>query len=410
MTIASASEMTAVSMIDPAPRDPDTLRFEDLIFPLRRDEFLASYWEQRPFVSRARSPNHFRALFSSRDVDAVIHYQRPRPGSIDLVTDHGFVRDNFLNADGTANINLVYQSYLKGSTVILSGLENSWPPLATYCRHLEGDLNHPVGVAVYMTPPHTAGVKPHFDTQEGFLVQVDGSKHWKVYPPLQEFPKVEGSYSPVERALLAEPILEVTLAPGDVLYIPRGFPHEGVSADDGASLHITLEVHVRSWFDLMSDALQALADRDKRFRQSVPLGFLEDATARQQLADQFDAFKTLLHRDSRLDDAVFKHVEHLAVQRPPLPDGHFATLFAEIALETRLRKRRIALSRLFDAEGGAGMQFSGNSIAGPAKIGPALAFVRAATDFTPADLPGLGDRERLVLARRLVAIGLLTLA
>ncbi|MET0245183.1 MAG: hypothetical protein ABW182_00395, partial [Sphingomonas sp.] len=111
MTMVS-SETAAVTMIDPAPRDPETLRFEDLIFPLRRNEFLADYWEQRPFVSRARSPSHFRALFSSRDVDAVIHYQRPRPGSIDLVTDHGFVRDNFLNADGTANINLVYQSYL----------------------------------------------------------------------------------------------------------------------------------------------------------------------------------------------------------------------------------------------------------------------------------------------------------
>lgn len=393
-----------------APKPPEALRFEDLIFPLGRHEFLSDYWERQPFVARARSAGYFRDLFSSRDVDQVIHYQRPRPGSIDLVTDHGFVRDNFLHADGTANVNLVYQSYLKGSTVILSGLESSWPPLAAFCRQLEGDLNHPVSVAVYMTPPDTKGVKPHFDTQEGFLVQVDGSKRWTVYPPVEEFPKVEGSYTPVERNRLAGPILETTLSPGDVLYIPRGFPHEGVAGDDGASLHITLEIHVRSWFDVMADALGALADRDKRFRQSIPLGFLHDADAMRSLATQFDAFKQAFQQGTTLEDAIGKHVEHLAMHKPPLPDGHFAVLFEEIGPQTRLRKRRIALSRLFEDGGRAGLQFSGNSIVGPTRIKPALAFIQTAATFTPADLPGgLSEKEQLVLARRLIAIGLLTL-
>jgi bifunctional lysine-specific demethylase and histidyl-hydroxylase NO66 len=411
MTEPSDTDTIHPTRIDPGPQDPGALRFEDLIFPMTRAEFFTSYWEQKPLVARGRSQNFFRSLFSSRDVDDVILYQRPKPGSIDLVTDQGFVRDNFLYADGTANINLVYQSYLKGSTVILSGLESSWPPLATFCRNLEGDLNHPVGVAVYMTPPHTLGVKPHFDTQEGFLVQIDGSKRWKVYKPVHEFPPVEGSYTSVEREKLSEPIFETVLSAGDVLYIPRGFPHEGMSGDGQASLHITLEIHVRSWFDLMSDALGALADRDMRFRRSVPVGFLNDAGAMNALLEQFDRFKRIFHDGSSLEDAVHKHVEHLVVKKPPLPDGHFAVLFEKIQLDTPLKKRRIALSRLFDEGGMAGLQFSGNRIVGPAKIKPALEFIQSVPAFAAADLPGgLSEKEKLVLVNRLITIGLLTIA
>lgn len=112
MTI-TATAVPWIATPSEAPRAPETLRFDDLIFPLHRDEFLAEYWERKPFFASAQSAHMFRALFSSRDVDTFIHYQRPEPGGIDLVSDEGFVRDNFLNADGTANINLVYQSYLR---------------------------------------------------------------------------------------------------------------------------------------------------------------------------------------------------------------------------------------------------------------------------------------------------------
>ena len=146
------------------------------------------------------------------------------------------------------------------------------------------------------------------------------------------------------------------------------------------------------------------------FRRSIPLGFLNDAQAMSALAVQFDEFKQVFQQGSALQDAVHKHVEHLVVQNPPLPDGHFAVLFEEIDLDTRLKKRRIALSRLFDEGAQTGLQFSGNNIIGPAKIKPALEFIQAVPTFTPADLPGgLSDREKLVLARRLIAIGLLTL-
>ena len=391
-------------------KSAEEIRFEDIITPLTQEEFFAEYWEKQPFVSKGRPSEFFIPLFSIGDVDRAICYFKPRPGRIDLVTEAGFVRDNFLSGDGTANVNLVIESYMKGSTVILSGLEDTWEPLTLFSRALEGSLNHPIAMAVYLSPPNFQGVKPHYDTQENFLLQVEGSKHWKVYKPLHEFPPVEGSYATVPREKLSEPICETVLNPGDALYIPRGFVHEGM-AGDKPSLHITVDVHVRTWFDFLYDALAAMAERDPRFRRSLPAGFLNDETVMQSLADKFGEFMDIFHRQATHKDAVGKHTEILAVRNPPPADGHFSVLNVAIGPDTILRKRRTTLSRVFEENGVAGIQFSGNQLLGPAKIIDALRHIADAETITSASLPGsLNDNEKLILVRRLVRIGLLTLA
>jgi lysine-specific demethylase/histidyl-hydroxylase NO66 len=393
-----------------AAKPAEAITFEDIIAPIGRERFFSEFWEQKPLVTRGRPASFFAPLFSAADVDHVICDQRPKPSRIEVVTSQGFVRDNYLNLDGTANINLVYERYLEGSTIILSGLDETWEPLAIFCRKLEGALSHPAGIGIYLTPPGTQGVKPHYDTQEIFVLQVEGKKHWKVYQPLHELPPVEGAYRLVDEHKLTALVGETSLEPGDMLYLPRGFIHEG-SAGDSPSLHITLEIHVRSWFDFLSDALAAMAERDVQLRRSLPVGFLHREEAMQSLRARFVELVEAFHRQVRVDDAVGKHVEALAVKKPPPPDGHFSMLFAEIDGKTRLKKRHTSLVRVFERQGVAGLQFSGNQIVGPAKIRDALRYIADADELTPDALPGsLNEAEKLVLVRRLVRVGLLTRA
>lgn len=407
---AAAEETEFVRRAPAASKRADEIGFEDLIAPLTTGQFLSDYWEKKPLVTTGRAPDFFAPLFSVSDVDRAIGFFRPKPGRIDLVTEQGFVRDNFLGPDGKANINLVVESYLKGSTIVLSGLEQTWEPLAVFNGKLEGTLNHPVAMAVYFSPPRFQGVKPHYDTQENFLLQVEGSKHWKVYPPVFDLPPVEGSYATVPREKLPSPICEVTLGPGDAIYIPRGFVHEGV-AGDKPSLHITVDIHVRTWHDFLSDALAAMAERNPHFRRALPAGFLNDDAVMRSLAGEFGELMDTLRREASVGDAVWKHVEALAVRKPPPADGHFSVLDAAVGPETALRKRRTSLVRVFQDGGMAGIQFSGNHVFGPTKIYEALKFVGESESFTPASLPGaLNENEKLVLVRRLIRAGLLTLA
>ena len=170
-------------------------------------------------------------------------------------------------------------------------------------------------------------------------------------------------------------------------------------------------MHVRTWFDFIYDALAAMAERDPRFRRSLPAGFLNDEAVMQSLANEFSQFMDIFHSQANHKDAVGKHTEILAVRNPPPADGHFSVLNAAIGPDTLLRKRRTTLARVFEENGVAGIQFSGNQLLGPAKIIDALRHIADAETITPASLPGsLNDNEKLILVRRLVRTGLLTLA
>ena len=51
---------------------------------------------------------------------------------------------------------------------------------------------------------------------------------------------------------IGEPVLEVTLNAGDLLYFPRGFVHQANALPDTHSLHITISTYqCNSWYDLM---------------------------------------------------------------------------------------------------------------------------------------------------------------
>ena len=86
-----------------------------------------------------------------------------------------------------------------------------------------------------------------------------GRKRWKVYSPPEgaELPCV--SSDDIDRsALPVQPLLEATLQPGDVLYLPRGYIHEAEACEGGPSTHLTVSSY-QDWsrFDLLAQCMQA---------------------------------------------------------------------------------------------------------------------------------------------------------
>lgn len=56
---------------------------------------------------------------------------------------------------------------------------------------------------------------------------------------------------------LGDPVLEVELCVGDVLYMPRGTVHQAVADDDADSDHLTISTYQRTSFaDLATHLLQ----------------------------------------------------------------------------------------------------------------------------------------------------------
>lgn len=101
-----------------------------------------------------------------------------------------------------------------------------------------------------------AGVGPHIDEYDVFIVQGKGSRRWQIGLPSEN---EQASIMP--HPLLKQikgflPIIDEVLAPGDAVYIPPKHPHNGVALEDC----INYSIGFRAPTDL--EVLTALLDED----------------------------------------------------------------------------------------------------------------------------------------------------
>ena len=101
-------------------------------------------------------------------------------------------------------------------------------------------------------------VGPHIDHYDVFICQGSGKRHWRVGDRgnLKEF-------AAHEALLHVEPfeaIIDVILEPGDILYIPPGFPHEGIGLEPSMSFSVGFRTN--SATDMMSGLADFLIDNE----------------------------------------------------------------------------------------------------------------------------------------------------
>jgi len=110
---------------------------------------------------------------------------------------------------------------------------------------------------------------------------LEGKKIWKVYAPLDEettLPRYS-SKNFKRKDLNSPPINTFELEPGDLLYFPRGFIHEGRTTADEHSLHITISCSQKHTFGdlfetLIPQAIAVAMQEDLDYRESLPISYL----------------------------------------------------------------------------------------------------------------------------------------
>jgi hypothetical protein len=250
----------------------------------------------------------------------------------------------------------------------------------------------------YYTPRSAQGLPVHHDTHDVFCLQVAGEKRWLVYKPALELPLKDQRYSE-ELGEPGEPVLDVTLTPGDTLYLPRGWLHEALTSDSD-SLHLTVGVNVYTWLDAVRAALEEAAREEGGYRRSVADG------------DELPLDLLGLLQERLGGEAVARRRRQKFVSsRRPIRADRFDQLrgLRELDGETVLERRD---SVVFDLEAGdseVALAFEGRRVTFPLHAREELeAAALSEQPFRAADLPGKLDEEgRLVLVRRLVREGFL---
>ena len=302
---------------------------------------------------------------------------------------------------GMADVPRVLDELERGATVVLQGLHLTWHPLAVYSRALEARLGHPVQTNAYLTPRRSQGLPVHHDTHDVFVLQTAGTKRWLVYDPALELPLREQRYAP-ELGGPGEAVLDVVLAPGDTLYLPRGWLHQALTSDDD-SLHLTVGANVVPWSAALRAALERAAADDVELRRSLP----EDGRGGDELLERLSA---------RLDPAEVAAAarERFVLGRRPIRERGLAELRAldELGPTTVVERRPTVIADLVATGDGLELVFEGKRVRFPAFVEAELEHaLTTGAPFAAADLPGrLDEAGRLVLVRRLVREGFLRLA
>ena len=127
-------------------------------------------------------------------------------------------------------------------------------------------------INAYLSPSSARGLDVHFDYHDVFVVQLEGTKRWRVWAPTERSRDPIGGKHAVPRPTLeelGEPILDLVLEPGDVLYLPRGHPHVAETTDR-ASAHLTVGVLAITWHRVVRRAIDDEIAAG-RLRSSIPL-------------------------------------------------------------------------------------------------------------------------------------------
>jgi 50S ribosomal protein L16 3-hydroxylase len=101
------------------------------------------------------------------------------------------------------------------------------------------------------------GVGPHFDSYDVFLLQASGQRHWRIgrQKDLSLEPNV-----PLKILSHFEPEEEHTLNPGDMLYLPPRWAHDGVAVGSAECMTYSVGFRVPQRGGLAGELLQRMAD------------------------------------------------------------------------------------------------------------------------------------------------------
>jgi ribosomal protein L16 Arg81 hydroxylase len=385
-----------------------------LIWPIEPATFFRDTWEKEPLVVSRNDADYYTRLFATRDVSQMIYFTRPRftgmrSHSTPTEALRGVAPDQeHLYAGRDDDLGELNREFAEGKTYLVHGLEKRWHPVGALCRNLEATFHHPVNAAMFLTPKGSQGFEAHYDAIEGFILQIDGNKHWRIYRPEQRLP-LAVAQAPALEEPLGPPLMEVELRAGDLLYLPRGYIHEAFTAEC-SSLHVTVAVAVFRWADLLGSALARVAAQDVRFREAVPVGFLD--AGRATIEKKLQELLHVLAASARVDEAVDHLADQFIAKLVALPGGQFVPPedIERIDLDTVLEKCPGVICRVIAEKASASIQYPGNRIRGPRQIAPALRFIAAESRFAVRSLPdSLTNEAKLVLVKRLVREGLLAI-
>jgi hypothetical protein len=375
-----------------------------LIGPERIADFFARIYESEALVVTHDAPKRFEGLLSIDDVDLLITNVDLREGQLDMANAAQPIRrQDYIDEAGYVDRGSVADFHRGGATIILNQAHQSLPPLGRLCRALEYVFSCHVQTNLYLTPANAQGFRTHYDNHDVLVLQIEGEKLWRLYDKPVDTP-YRGEAFEHGKYETGELKQEFLLKAGDCAYVPRGLMHDAIASGSAPSLHITVGLIVRTWADLMLEAVSEVALRSRDLRRSLPPGHSHPGFDREAWRAHLRKLAEHVAKEIKLDPALDLLADNFIRSRGA--DNRFAVRDAGAPMTPTQRLKRHPFTPFRLAEdGGAVVVISpGGELKFGAEIKPALERALDGEAFTVADL---NIEHAEAIAAKLVAYGLL---
>lgn len=299
--------------------------FSQILAPHAVDSFFSEYHERDILHISRDDASFYNNILTSQEISAYLDRQDIFYPSLRMVEKGSEIPQSHYTKsqvpighhkkDGVIDTEKAFSLFNSGSTFVIQAGQRYFENLSRCCLALSNYFGSPVQANLYITPQKSVGFNPHWDTHDVFVLQIAGTKTWKLYGFEKELPTVNQKFSC--KNYQKEPLHTLQLKPGDFLYVPRGYVHDAM-ADDGISTHITVGILSYTWIRFFNELMPQL-EEFREFREAVPFWDGENfpkiiSSKMEQWAENIKQLNT--------QPALEKLMKN-KVQRQPQPFNHY---------------------------------------------------------------------------------------
>ena len=373
--------------------------------------FQNEYFNKKPMLREGALPTVADDVLSVADMDELINLEMVRFPYIKVnlngsgVPEPGYTKDivvQGMTQTGVVDPEKVHALYRAGATITWASVNQIFPKVREFVRMINDRMAVRTDAVAFMTPADKKGYPAHHDGVDLFIIQLSGSKHWRLWDLAEDRRSESANYT---EESLGTPAIEVSLKAGDVLYLPYGTPHQA-AAEGEPSLHLSVMMRPRMWRDLIKETVDRVLAEDE---------FLEYPALFAENGDTEAQFAAFMERLAEVDQG--REWDRYRATGKAMPGVSKSSVFQESAAigkideRTALRRAPVSYGSTQLDDGRVQLEFTGLKFAVSPSLAHKLGALGPGHATTAADLltEAPAERQRQI-AKQLVRMGLFVAA
>lgn len=254
--------------------------FEQLLAPIPQEQFFSEYYHRR-WLHVSGPQDKFASVMSWANLNQILNSAVWSQHSLQLMLDRqrvppGAYCQSTVDRNRAQVLQPVPDRVLdflrKGASLLLNEIDAVDANVMAVAKAIEIGVGAKCCANLYCSWKERQAFDSHYDRHDVYAIQIVGEKRWRIYRGRANNPIEHAAFHNVLQAeydrMKGSVAEEVTMTPGDLLYLPRGQYHDAL-ANSEASIHVSFSCTEPLGLDWLTGLWQS-AVSDPLFRADLP--------------------------------------------------------------------------------------------------------------------------------------------